>query len=195
VPADFSSASFVMAAVALVGGKVSLRNLDSALPQGDSKISEILREMGAKVSEGDQSLTVRSDGGGLSGGRFNLGDTPDLLPVVSALALKCSSPVEVVGTAHARFKETDRIAIVAKEISKLGVRVEEREDGLKIYPTKRLKSAPMDAHDDHRMFMAFSLASMLIPGGAPVAGVESLDVSYPTFLDDIRRLGAKVETE
>ena len=52
----------------------------------------------------------------------------------------------------------------------------------------------MDAHDDHRMFMAFSLASMLIPGGAPVVGAESLDVSYPTFLEDIRKLGAKVKS-
>jgi 3-phosphoshikimate 1-carboxyvinyltransferase len=52
----------------------------------------------------------------------------------------------------------------------------------------------MDAHDDHRMFMAFSLASMLIPGGAPIVGAESLDVSYPTFLEDIEKLGAKVRS-
>ena len=195
VPADFSSASFIMAATAVVGGKVKIENLDASLPQGDARITEILREMGVKVSEGDHSLTVESDGGPLEGGKFNLGDTPDLLPVVSALALKCRSPVEVVGTAHARFKETDRIAIVAKEISKIGVKVEEREEGLKISPVKKLKKARMDAHDDHRMFMAFALASLLIPGGTPVVGADSLDVSYPTFLEDIKRLGAKVEEE
>ncbi|HKT21383.1 MAG TPA: hypothetical protein VJR06_01990, partial [Nitrososphaerales archaeon] len=126
-------------------------------------------------------------------GTFNLGDTPDLLPVVSALALKGSSAVEITGTAHARFKETDRIAIVAKELSKLGVRVDEKEDGLKISPVRGgMHAAPLDAHDDHRMFMAFALASMLIPGGTPVVGADSLDVSYPSFLDDIKKLGAKV---
>jgi 3-phosphoshikimate 1-carboxyvinyltransferase len=194
VPADFSSASFVVAAVALVGGRVRIENLDFSLPQGDARIVEIVRRMGAKVSEDKGALLVESDGERLSGGRFDLGDTPDLLPVVSALALKCDAPVEIVGTAHARFKETDRIAIVSKEFSKLGVSVKERGDGLKILPTRgRLEAALLDAHDDHRMFMAFSLASMLVPGGTPIVGAESLDVSYPTFLEDVEKLGAKVK--
>ncbi|MDA4117837.1 MAG: 3-phosphoshikimate 1-carboxyvinyltransferase [Thaumarchaeota archaeon] len=194
VPADFSSAAFIVAAVAMVGGRVKIDNLDASLPQGDARITEIARQMGARIAVEKGALVVSSDGDKLRGGRFDLGDTPDLLPVVSVLALRCDSPVEIVGTAHARFKETDRIAIVAKEISRLGVQVEEREDGLRITPpTQKLRAAPMDAHDDHRMFMAFSLASMLIPGGTPIVGAESLDVSYPTFLEDIARLGAKVK--
>ena len=196
VPADFSSASFIVAAVAMVGGRVKIENLDASLPQGDARITEIAEQMGVKVSDEKGSLVVASDGDRLRGGTFDLGDTPDLLPVVAALALRCDAPVEIVGTAHARFKETDRIAIVAKELSKLGVNVKEREDGLKILPQKgKLEAALLDAHDDHRMFMAFSLASMLIPGGTPIVGAESLDVSYPTFLEDIKRLGAKVRSE
>jgi len=196
VPADFSSASFIVAAVAMLGGRVRIDNLDASLPQGDAHITEIVRLMGAKVEEEKGALVVASDGARLRGGTFDLGDTPDLLPVVAVLALRCDSPVEIIGTAHARFKETDRIAIVAKELSKLGTNVKERDDGLKIFPQRgKLQAAPMDAHDDHRMFMAFSLASMLIPGGAPVVGAESLDVSYPTFLEDIKKLGAKVKTE
>ena len=196
VPADFSSASFIVAAVAMLGGRVAIENLDASLPQGDARIVEIAKSMGAKVSDDDGALVVSSDGGPLSGGKFDLGDTPDLLPVVAALALRSDAPVEVVGTAHARFKETDRIAIVAKELAKLGVNVKEREDGLKITPTRaKLAAAPLDAHDDHRMFMAFSLASMLIPGGTPIKGADSLDVSYPTFLEDIKTLGAKVQVE
>lgn len=197
VPADFSSASFIIAAVAMMGGRVRIENLDASLPQGDAHIIEIARLMGARIADEKGALVVASDGDILRGGTFDLGDTPDLLPVVAAMALRCGSPVEIVGTAHARFKETDRIAIVAKELSKLGVNIKEREDGLRIAPQKgrRLEPAPMDAHDDHRMFMAFSLASMLIPGGAPIVGAESLDVSYPTFLEDIRKLGATVKSE
>jgi len=196
VPADFSSASFIVAAVAMIGGRVRVENLDASLPQGDARITEIVKLMGAKVTEEKGALVIASDGDRLEGGTFDLGDTPDLLPVVAALALRCDTPVEIVGTAHARFKETDRIAIVAKELSKLGVSVKERQDGLKILPPKgKLEAALLDAHDDHRMFMAFSLASMLIPGGAPIIGAESLDVSYPTFLEDIKMLGAKVRSE
>jgi 3-phosphoshikimate 1-carboxyvinyltransferase len=194
VPADFSSASFIVAAVGMIGGKVVLEDLNPELPQGDSAILKIAAEMGVKVSAGKDSVTVESDGGTLKGGKFNLGDTPDLLPVVAVLALKSDSPVEVVGTAHARFKETDRIAVLAQELSKLGVKIEERNDGMKIFPGAKLQRADLDAHDDHRMFMAFSLASMLVPGGIPVEGAESLDVSYPTFLEDIQRLGARVSS-
>ena len=196
VPADFSSASFIVAAVALLGGRVKVENLDATLPQGDARITEIVEKMGAKVTEEKGAIVIASDGDRLEGGTFDLGDTPDLLPVVAALALRCRAPVEVVGTAHARFKETDRIAIVAKELSKLGVSVKERQDGLRILPTKgKLEPALLDAHDDHRMFMAFSLASMLIQGGTPIIGAESLDVSYPTFLEDITKLGAEVRSE
>ena len=192
VPADFSSASFIIAAVGLAGGSVLLEGLSPELPQGDSAILTIASSMGMKVKQSNNSVTVESDGGGLKGGTFDLGDTPDLLPVVAALALRCESAVEVVGTAHARFKETDRIAVLSKELAKLGVRVEERQDGMKIQPSGELKRATLDAHDDHRMFMAFSLASMLVPGGVQVEGVESLDVSYPRFLEDMVMLGAKV---
>ena len=101
-----------------------------------------------------------------------------------------------MGTAHARFKETDRIAMVATELSKVGVSATERKDGLRILPPRgSLRSSPLDAHDDHRMYMALSLASMLIPGGTHVSGAESLDVSYPTFLEDMTRLGAKVKSK
>ncbi|TLY06124.1 MAG: 3-phosphoshikimate 1-carboxyvinyltransferase, partial [Thaumarchaeota archaeon] len=62
-------------------------------------------------------------------------------------------------------------------------------------PPSKLRSAPLDAHDDHRMFMALSTASLLIPEGAPILGVESLDVSYPSFLEDLERLGATVKWE
>ncbi len=192
VPADFSSAAFIVASIGIAGGRVTLEDLNPHLPQGDSAILGIAASMGLKVSSAANSVTVESDGGRLRGGRFNLGDTPDLLPVVVALALRSESAVEIVGTAHARFKETDRIAILAAELSKLGARIEERPDGMVISPVDHLQPAVLDAHDDHRMFMAFALASMMIPGGAPVMGADSLDVSYPNFLEDLGRLGAKV---
>ena len=193
VPSDFSSAAFIVAAVGLAGGRVILENLNPELPQGDSAALGIAASMGVKVSQGETSVTVESDGGKLQGGTFDLGDTPDLLPVVAALALRCESPVSVTNVAHARFKETDRIAILTRELSKLGLIIEEKHDGMVIHPAGELKPALLDAHDDHRMFMAFSLASLVVPGGTPVVGEESLDVSYPGFLEDIARLGGEVE--
>lgn len=192
VPGDFSSASFIAAAVALVGGQVQIEGLDPSLPQGDSRIAEILTAMGARVTRNSRSIEVKSDGDLLRGGSFDLSDTPDLLPVVSVLALRCSSPVEVTGVAHARFKETDRIRVLSSELAKAGARVEEKDDGIRVSPGA-LRRSVLDAHDDHRMFMAFSLVSMLLPEGLQISGVESLDVSYPNFLRDLEGLGARVE--
>lgn len=193
VPGDFSSASFIMAAVALVGGEVELAGLTTALPQADSAVVGLLGRLGVEVVQRPDSILVRSDGDILHGGAFDLSDTPDLLPVLGALALKCDEPLQLKGVAHARYKETDRIRATAEGLSKVGARVEERPDGLTIVSPGKLTGTVLDAHGDHRMFMAFSLASLVVPEGLRVAGSESLDVSYPAFLSDLQRLGAVVE--
>jgi 3-phosphoshikimate 1-carboxyvinyltransferase len=201
IPADFSSASFLAAAVAMVGGKIALLGLSSKLPQADSAIIDVLRVMGVGVhveSGGtvDGVMRVESDGKALTGGRFDLSDSPDLLPVLASMSLKCESPVEIVGCAHARNKETDRISTIAFELSKLGVKVEERRDGIIIHPLPRSPTrAVLDAHDDHRLFMAFCLISLLYPEGLPVLGAGSVDVSFPTFLEDMKKLGAVPTTK
>lgn len=192
VPSDFSTAALILAAGALAGEKLRVKGHNFALPQGDSQIVEIMSTMGCKIKADRQKGEVVVEGAErLDGGEFDLGDTPDLLPVVSILALKAASPVKITGVAHARVKETDRVANIAKEISKLGAKVEEFNDGLLINAPKRLKNASLEAYEDHRLFMAFTIAAMLTEKSI-VAGAESVDVSYPNFVQDIRSLGARV---
>ena len=191
VPADMSSASFIGAGVALVGGKVAMGKVDQSLPQGDARIFKILRSMGVEISEGGGQVVVQADGGELEGGSFDLADTPDLLPVVAVLGLRAKAGVTISGVRHARFKETDRVAMMAAELAKLGAEVEEREDGLTVRPGHP-RPAILEAHSDHRLFMAFSLASLLFARGSAVAGEDSVDVSYPNFLKDMSSLGAAV---
>jgi 3-phosphoshikimate 1-carboxyvinyltransferase len=73
----------------------------------------------------------------------------------------------------------------------MGVNISEKEDGLLINPVTCLKNAEFDSHNDHRLFMAFTIASMLT-NKSIVRGAESIDVSYPSFLAEIKRLGANV---
>ena len=192
VPADFSSAAFVMAATALVGGRVELLGLGGGLPQADSAILKILGDLGVRIELKSDSVMVCAQGDRLKGGSFYLGDCPDLLPVLAALALKCEEPLRVYGVAHARLKETDRLSVLARELSKLGARIEESSDGLTVTRPHEFIRSNLDAHGDHRMFMAFALASLLVHGGVPVIGVESLDVSYPGFLSDMEQIGVGV---
>ena len=195
VPGDFSSAAFVMAAVGLLGGRVELTGLTTSLPQADSAMLEIMKKVGAKVTTNESSVTVSADVGALTGGSFDLSDSPDLVPAVSVLGLGSGSAIDISGVSHARFKETDRISVLSEGLARIGAKVVEKRDGLTVARPDRFRRASLDAHGDHRMFMAFALASMLVPGGIPVAGVETLDVSYPSFVSDMKHLGARMETE
>lgn len=191
VPADFSSAAMMLAAGALAGN-ITVEGLNFELPQADAKIVDILHDMGVyiKMDKAKGSISVEAPEK-LEGDTFNLQNTPDLLPVVSVLALKSKNKVTIKGVAHARVKETDRIANIAAELKKLGAAVEEFDDGLSISVKDRLKNASLNAYDDHRLFMAFCLASLLTEK-CVVDGLESVDVSYPNFVDDLRRVGANI---
>ena len=193
IPGDFSIAALILSAGVLSGKEVVLKGLDFSLPQGDSHIVDIIRKMEGKITVDKQRGQVTVYGTAiLEGGHFDLSDTPDLLPVVSVLALKARSPVKISGVSHARFKETDRIAKLASEFIKLGVSIKEDTDGLLINAPKKLKNASLEAHNDHRLFMAFSIASLLTERST-VNGAESVDVSYPNFIDDMKKLGADIK--
>jgi 3-phosphoshikimate 1-carboxyvinyltransferase len=192
VPSDFSTAALILAAGALAGEKIKVNGLNFALPQGDSQIVDILKRMGCVIRLDKRKGEVLVEGAErLEGGDFDLADTPDLLPVVSILALRAKSPVTITGVAHARVKETDRVANIAKELMKFGARVKEFHDGLKITAPLLIKNASLEAYNDHRLFMAFTIASMMTEKSI-VAGAESTDVSYPNFVSDMKDLGAKI---
>jgi 3-phosphoshikimate 1-carboxyvinyltransferase len=194
VPGDFSSISFALAGGALSGGEVSVDGLDFSLPQGDAVIVNILEKMGADVFVDTERGRVKVKGGNsLCGGKFDLSDTPDLLPVVAVLGCRSEGEVLISGVKHARFKETDRIAVLAEELPKLGAQVEELDDGLRIMGKRRFKTCTLNSHNDHRMAMIFAIAGFASEEGCVIDGLESVDVSYPTFREDIQAIGGKIE--
>lgn len=191
VPGDFSTASLLLSAGTLVGGEITVSNLDFSLPQGDSKILEILKKIGAVISIDKRNGTVKTKGiQELDGGEFDLSDTPDLFPVVAILSLKTRNPVRIYGVSHTRYKETDRLKIIASEFRKFGVKTKILPDEITIVSPKKLKSALIDSHNDHRLFMSFAIAAMMTAKSV-VDGVQSVDVSYPSFIQDMKKIGAK----
>jgi 3-phosphoshikimate 1-carboxyvinyltransferase len=192
VPSDFSTAALLLAAGALVGEELKVSGLNFQLPQGDSEIIHIMKEMGCDIKENKvlgEVIVRRIEH--IQGGEFDLSDTPDLLPVVSILALKARTPVKITGVAHARVKETDRVSNIAQELAKMGAVIKEFGDGLEISVINELKNTSLEAHNDHRLFMAFTIAAMLTEKSI-VAGSESVDVSYPNFVSDMKQLGAAI---
>jgi 3-phosphoshikimate 1-carboxyvinyltransferase len=192
VPSDLSSAALILAAGLVLGDETTVTGIKFSLPQADSGILNIIRMMGGKIKVNRQNGEIRVYGTErLYGGDFDLSDTPDLLPVVSTLALKATSPVKITGIGHARLKETDRVANITSQLTKLGVMIKEQRNEILISAPKNLRNSSLEAFNDHRLFMAFTIVAMLTKKST-VAGAESVDVSYPNFVQDIMKLGGKI---
>ncbi len=193
VPGDFSSSSYLLAAAVLTGSEITVGNL---LPsaQGDSRIVELLDDMGADISWAKEKglVTVKGvKGDGLRGVKVNMRANPDLVPTIAVLAAVADGTTEITDVAHLRYKETDRLRLVTEELRKLGARVEEKEDGLRI-EGKELKAAKVHSHGDHRLAMALTLAALCTRGETVISDAECAKVSYPTFFDDMHSLGADI---
>lgn len=191
IPSDFSSLALLLSASVLLGDKVTCEMMMGDLPQGDKKIIDILKDLGVVVTLSKNTITVKSPTL-LEGGKFDLVNTPDLLPPLAILALKSSKPIELFNVKHARYKETDRIAILGRELKKLGVKVEEKEDGLILEAPEHPKGAELNSENDHRLFMAFCIAGMYV-GDCTVTNPESVTISYPNFISDMNKVGGKIK--
>jgi len=190
IPIDFSSLALLLSAAVLNGEEVIIKGNIGNLPQGDEVFIDILEQMGVTVIINDEEIKIKSPKK-LKGGKFDLSNSPDILPPLAILSLNTSSPIEIVNVKHARLKETDRIAIISRELVKLGIKVEEKEDGLILESSENLTSAELNSENDHRLFMAFCIAGMYI-GDCTVTDPESVKVSYPNFIEEMNRLGAKI---
>ena len=191
VPIDFSSLALLLSFTVLNGEDVTIKGSIGNLPQGDEAFIDFLEQLGVMVTIDSNEIKIKSPEK-LQGGVFDLRNSPDLLPPLAILSLISSKPIEIVNVKHARLKETDRIAILARELPKLGINVEEKEDGLILESSKNLTGAKLNSENDHRLFMAFCIAGTYI-GNCVVTDSESVQVSYPNFIQEMNRLGAKIQ--
>ena len=191
VPIDFSSLALLLSCTVLNGEDVVIKGSMGNLPQGDEAFIDFLEQLGVSVTINDNEIKIKSPKK-LKGGKFDLRNSPDLLPPLAILSLISSKPIEIANVKHARLKETDRIAILARELPKIGIKVYEKEDGLILESSDSLMGAKLDSENDHRLFMAFCIAGTYI-GNCIVTDSKSVEVSYPNFIEEMNRLGAKIE--
>ena len=191
VEPDASNASYFLAAAALSGGRVRVNGLGTRSVQGDVRFADVLGRMGCRVTANEQWIEVQGPEQ-LSGIDVDLNDMPDMAQTLCALAPFADGPVNIRNVATLRIKETDRIAALAAELGKLGVRVEPRNDGLTVYPASDLHGALIETYDDHRMAMSFSLIGLRVPG-IVIQDPGCVRKTFPGFyktLDGIRPVKA-----
>ncbi|CAD7780942.1 MAG: 3-phosphoshikimate 1-carboxyvinyltransferase [Candidatus Methanoperedenaceae archaeon GB50] len=147
--------------------------------------------MGADIRWNKNKGVVRVRESELTGCVIDVGETPDLLPTLAVLGALAEGTTRIENAKHVRYKETDRVHAMARELTKMGAIVKEEEESLTIKGSK-LHGAKLDGWGDHRIVMALTLAG-IAAGNTTISTAESVRISYPNFFEDMRRLGASIE--
>jgi 3-phosphoshikimate 1-carboxyvinyltransferase len=190
VPGDFSSAAFLLAAGAITQSTVKVTNLSTRQFQGDEVIVEHLKEIGADVTTGEDSVEVR--GRPLHSITADVKDTPDLVPVYAALACYAQGTSRLLNAKRLKYKESNRLNALHSELRKMGADVTEDSGGLVIKGPCALHGSTVDPHDDHRIAMACSIVALGAAGQTAIQNAECVEKSYPQFFEDLRQLGADI---
>jgi 3-phosphoshikimate 1-carboxyvinyltransferase len=177
IEADASNASYFWAAAALTGGRVTITNLSLDSCQGDVDFLAVLARMGCHLSTSPAGLTVA--GGPLRGIEVNMANMPDLVPTLAVAAAFAQGDTVITGVAHLRHKESDRLAAVAAELGKMGVKARDTDDGL-IITGGRPQGAQIETYQDHRLAMSFAVAGLKVPG-VVIRDPDCVGKSFPDF--------------
>ena len=188
---DWSNAAFFLAAGA-IGGDVEMFGLNKDSLQGDKKITEILRRFGAEVNESADRVHVKK--GNIHGCEVDLSQLPDMLPALAVVAAFADGDTVFTGGARLRLKESDRLATVHKMITDLGGSATEFEDGITVHGTAEgLRGGKVDGANDHRIVMAAATAAAYCKEEVTIRGWQAVNKSYPTFFEDMKKLGGKAD--
>lgn len=198
VPGDISSAAFwLVAAAAINGSHLMLKGV--GLNPTRTAILKVLTRMGARMTEivqnkkGEPYGNIELHGAPLKGTTLLQEEIPNLIdeiPVIAVAAALAEGDTHIRNARELRVKETDRIATTVENLRKMGVDVEEFEDGMIIHGGRPLEGAEIDSHGDHRIAMAFSIAGLFAEGETIVSNTDCINTSYPGFshhLEAIRR--------
>ncbi len=182
VSGDFSSASFFFCGAAITGCELTLTGLDRNDTQGDKDILFCLEKMGCLIRWKNDSVTITGPEEGLKGNlSFDLNPIPDTLPILAATACFADGEIRLENVPQARIKETDRIAVMCSELTRLGAHIEELPDGLIIHGQKSLRGGTVTGHGDHRVIMACAIAALACESSITIEGIDAVDITCPEF--------------
>ncbi|NLS37388.1 3-phosphoshikimate 1-carboxyvinyltransferase [Fructobacillus tropaeoli] len=201
VPGDISSAAFWLVAGAIVpGSSITIENV--GINQTRTGILSVLKQMGAQLAiqerpqaneETEPSADITITASALKPFEIGSEEIPalvDEVPLLALLAARADGVSRITGAEELRFKESDRLAVVAEEFHKLGIAIEELPDGFVIDGRQswQVQNTDLDSHQDHRIAMTLKIASLLVPEDVTIRDFDAVNISYPSFLADLQRL-------
>jgi len=200
IPGDFSSAANIIAAAVLSKkpSSVIINNLSQRNRQGDKKIIESLGEMGAniKIDEDKNQVIINEEltKNQLKGIEIDCTNIPDLFPILSIIGAFAEGKTVLYNTSNLRLKETDRVSAIARELGKMGVKVIEEDNKLTVFHCDKLTGTIINHNNDHRIAMACTIATLYADSSSNIQSSEIVKDSYPSFFEDLKELGAQIET-
>jgi len=190
VEGDWSNAAFWLCAGAVGNGGVTCTGLNPDSKQGDMAVLELLKRFGAGVTYGDGTAAVSP--AALRAIRIDAGDTPDLVPVLAAVASVAHGETVIYNAGRLRIKESDRLHTVTETLRALGADITETADGLTINGKQSLRGGTVSSFGDHRIAMTAAVTSRVCGGMVTIEGAEAVDKSYPGFWDDFEALDGEL---
>lgn len=184
IEGDASNASYFFSAAAITGGRVRVEKINPYSLQGDIRFIKILEEMGCSVFCGEDWMEVI--GGNLHGIEIDMSETPDLVPTLAVTASFAEGKTTLKNIGHLRFKESDRIAALTNELTKIGARVQSGKDWLTIEGETH-EGTEVETYNDHRIAMSFAIAGLKIPG-IKIRGEDCVNKSFPQFWETFETL-------
>ena len=190
VEGDWSGAAFLMVMGAL-SGPVEIHGLNLASTQADKSIYNALNLAGADIRQSSSGFIVSA--GRLKGFEFDVSDCPDLAPPLAVLALACEGTTILRGTKRLLAKESNRSKALQETLSALGAAITTGENTIEIEGGLKLKGGSVHSFNDHRIAMANAVAALLCSGPVIIEEMESINKSYPGFINDFVNLGGNIK--
>ncbi len=191
IPADYSSASFVILASIINNSEIFIKNLDLNDPQGDKFVLTFVQSIGCEIKFENDGFFIKGEV--KNGGSFDLNATPDLLPVLSIFASIYPFEFKFFNCLSARFKETDRIKVAYDLLKSINTNVVELSDGLIINGGNIPNNIEVFAKNDHRFIMGSSLYGLRKNSTVKINDIKNYKSSYPDYFKHLKKLGATVD--
>ena len=190
VPGDFSSAAFPIVAALITNSTLTIHPIDMDDVQGDKKIIDTLKKMGAKIEIDGNFLTVYPSK--LKGIEIDINDFIDAITILAVVGTYAEGETVITNASIARKKECDRISAITAELKKMGADISEKKDGLVIRQSS-LKGANVESYNDHRMVLSLSCAALAADGITTINKVGCVKKTYPTFCEDFQKIGVNMK--
>lgn len=189
---DFSQAAF-FAVLGAINNEVVIENLNLNSSQGDLAILDFLSGLNVRVEKLAKAVKVfKSE---VLSATIDLGNTPDLGPILCVLGLFSESYIKLINVKRLRIKESDRLLAIKTQLEKLGAKVVLKENSITVYrlEDKLVKEIVVSGENDHRIVMALAVLATSLKHPLVISGAEAINKSYPNFFKDLINLGVKVE--